>query len=199
MGKHYFRCMVYNQVYDSAIRIVKIMKNRKKAYVIGIALLLSALVLFVPTQPAKAQFVLAYTFSPDNYGNGISYISAYFDGDWNGSMYKDPYNFDIPPETTTNPMETFEGTNITLGVFCWLNGTYAGISSLVEGKTVLKHNVSVLHSNGTVIFSQQNFTYISGADSLAPMYFYRYDVILDFAPVSGVVYTVTVIYEVFGM
>jgi len=173
------------------------MKNRNKVYVLSIALLLSTLVFFVPVQPTKAQFVLSYDFSPDNYGNAIAYISAYFDGNWNGSMYKDPDSY--PDDTTTNPLETYEGINITLAVFCWLNGTYAGISSEAEGKTVIQHNVSVACSNGTVIFSQQNFTFNIGMDGYAPMYFYRYDVILDFVPVSGQVYTATVIYEVYGM
>lgn len=175
------------------------MKNRNKIYVLGIALLLSTLVFIVPIQPAKAQFVLAY-YSPDNYGNAIAYISAYYDGEWNGSVYKEPYQF--PSDTTTNPMETFTGTNITLAVFCWLNSTHAGVSSVAEGKTVIRHNVSVLVSNGTEIFSQQNFTYVIGVDGGGPdedFYFYRYDVILDIVPVSGQVYTVTIIYEVFGM
>ena len=176
------------------------MKNKKTLYVIGIALLLSTFVLVVPIQPAKAQFVLAYDFSPDNYGNAIAYITAYYDGAWNGSMYKDPDSY--PFDTTTNPKETFEGINITLAVFCWLNGSHTEISSIAEGKTVLRHNVSVLMTNGTVIFSKQNFTYVIGADGFGDsgeMYFYRYDVVLDFVPISGEVYTITVIYEVFGM
>ena len=173
------------------------MKNRNKGYVIGIALLLSTLLLFVPVQPAKAQFVLAYDYSSDNYGNAIAYICAYFDGDFNGTMYYDPDSY--PTSTGINPLETYEGINITLAVFCWLNGTYAGVSSLAEGQTVIKHNVSVALTNGTVIFSQQNFTYNIGGDGNAPMYFYRYDIDLDFEPLSGQIYTVTVIYEVFGM
>jgi len=173
------------------------MKNRNKGYVIGIALLLSTLILFVPVQPTQAQFVLAYTFSQDNYGNAIQLIRAYFDGEYNGTMYADPDSY--PTITTTPTLETFAGTNITLEVGCMLNTTYADVSSIAEGKTVIKHNVSVLSSNGTVVFSQQNFTYVSCTDFLAPMYYYDYVVILDFTPLSGVVYTVTVIYEVYGM
>jgi len=172
------------------------MKNRNKIYVLSIALLLSTLLLFVPVQPAKAQFVLSYDYSPDNFGNAIAYIHAYYDDDWNGTLYYDPDSY--PGDTATNPIETYEGTNITLAVFCWLNGTFADTASVAAGKLVIRHNVSVLMTNGTVIFSQQNFTYVIGAD-FAPMWFYRYDVILDFVPVSGQTYTVTVIYEVYGM
>ena len=173
------------------------MKNRNKIYVIGIALLLSTLVFFVPTQPTKAQFILAYTFSPDNNGNAIAWINVYFDADWNGTVYYDPDSY--PTAEATNPMETDEGTSISFRVSCWLNSTYAGVSSLAEGQTVIRHSVSVLHANGTEIFFKQNFTYYAGIDGLAPMYNYFYDVTLDFVPVAGVVYTVTVIYEVFGM
>ena len=173
------------------------MKNKKFGYVIGIALLLSTLVFFVPTQPTKAQFVLAYTFASGNNGNAISFINAYFDGDYEGTMYNDP---DIYPTVTYTPtLEVNASTSISLRVGCWLNSTYAGVASLAEGQTVIRHSVSVLSSNGSVIWSQQNFTYQSGVDALAPMYHYDYDVTLDFVPVSGVVYTVTVIYEVFGM
>ena len=173
------------------------MKNRNKAYVISIALLLSTLVFLVPVQPAKAQFILAYTFSPDNNGNAISFINAYFDDDYVLTVYNDP---DIYPTVTyTSIAEVNASTSISLRVGCWLNSTYAGVASLAEGENVIRHSVSVLSSNGSVIWSQQNFTYQSGVDVLAPMYHYDYDVTLDFVPVSGVVYTVTVIYEVFGM
>ena len=172
------------------------MKNKKTLYVIGIALLLSTLLLFVPVQPAKAQFVLAYDFSPDNNGNAIALLRAYFDGDYNGTMYADPDSY--PTITTTATLEVIEGTSISLQIGCWLNSTYADVGSLEEGRTVIRHNVSVLATNGTEIFSQQNGTYYSSTDFLDPMYYYEYDMLLDFVPVSGQVYTVIVIYEVFG-
>lgn len=173
------------------------MKNKKTVYVIGIALLLSTLIFFVPIQPAKAQFVLAYDFSEDNYGNAIQLIRAYFDGDYNGTMYADPDSY--PTLTTTPTLETTAGSSIVLEVGCVLNTTFADVSSIAEGLNVIRHNVSVLSSNGSVVFSKQNFTYVSCTDFLDPMYYYDYTVTLDFTPLSGVVYTVTVIYEVFAM
>ena len=172
------------------------MKNKKIAYVLGIALLLSTLVLFVPIQPTKAQFVLAYTFASGNNGNAISFINAYFDGDFEASVYNDP---DIYPTITySSTLEVNASTVISLRVGCWLNSTYADVSSLAEGQTVIRHSVSVLSGNGSVVFSKQNFTYQSGVDALTPMYHYDYDVTLDFVPLSGTTYTVTVIYEVYG-
>ena len=173
------------------------MKIKKKTYVIGIALLLSTLLLFVPVQPAKAQFVLAYTFSPDNYGNAISIITLYLDGVHNGSMYWDSDIY--PTKINTLTREVFENDNLTLDISCWLNATYAGVASLAEGKNVIRHNVSVRVVNGTEIFSKQNGTCTSELDYYAPMYHYQYQINLDFLPVSGQIYTVTVIYEVFGM
>ncbi len=173
------------------------MKTKNKLYA---WVLLMAIVLglgFASIQPTKAKFVLAYDFSPDNDGNAVAYINAYFDGDYNGTMYNDPDSY--PDATPTPTLEALEGTVITLRVGCWLNATYADVGSLAEGRNVIRHSVSVLAVNTSVIWSQQNFTYFSGTDALAPMYFYDYDVILDFVPVSGQVYTVIIIYEVFGM
>ena len=166
----------------------------KKA-IASIAIIVTLLILAVPIQPVKAQFVIAaYTYPTDN-GNGIAYIQAYVDSVYNGTMYYNPDSY--PNDTAINPLEVEAEVNITLAVFCWVNGTFTGISSLAEGLNIIRHNVTVTCQNGTTIFSQSNFTYITGSDGSAPMYFYRYDVILDFLPVYDEVYTVTVTYEVY--
>ena len=152
---------------------------------------------FASIPPAKAnpQFVMAAYTYPSNNGNAISYITVYIDGVANGTMYYNPDSY--PTSTGVSPLEVTGGVNLTLGVFCWVNSTYVDISSLAEGLNIMKHNVSVVCSNGTEIFSKQNFTYITGTDANTPMYFYRHDVILDFVPQDGEVYTVTVVYELF--
>ena len=173
------------------------MRLRTKLFAWVAVMSLVLMIGFSTIPPAKAQFIIAdYTY-PSNNGNGIAYIHAYLDGAFNASMYKNPDSY--PGEEVTNPLEVESGVNITLAVFCWLNGTWAGIASLVEGKNVIRHSVTVSVTNRTTIFSQQDFTYIIGTDGGAPMYFYRYDVILDFVPVMGEIYTVTVTYEIFGV
>jgi len=173
------------------------MRLRTKLFAWVAVMSLVLMIGFSTIPPAKAQFIIAdYTY-PSNNGNGIAYIHAYLDGAFNASMYKNPDSY--PGEEVTNPLEVESGVNITLAVFCWLNGTHTNISSLVEGKTVIRHSVTVTITNGSTIFSQQNFTYIVGGDGDAPMYFYRYDVILDFLPVAGEIYRVIVTYEIYGV
>jgi len=172
------------------------LSKRKIITVALLGLFICSLLILVPVQPVKAQFVLSVDY-PDDNGNGIYYIWAEFDGEFNATVYYNPCHPSYG--TATNPLETQVGVNITLAVFCWLNGTWADIASLVEGKNVIRHSVAVSMANGTTIFSQQNFTYITGTDGGSPMYFYRYDVILDFVPEMGQIYTATVTYEVFGV
>ena len=171
-------------------------KHRKKIIaIVSMLFVCSVLIVSIPETKAQARFIIAdYTY-PSNNGNGIAYIHAYLDGAFNATMYKNPDSY--PDEEVTNHLDVGIGVNITLAVFCWLNGTHADISSLVEGKTIIRHSVTVTSNNGSTIFSQQNFTYIVGGDGDAPMYFYRYDVILDFLPVAGDIYTVIVTYEIF--
>ena len=194
----YYICyLVYYQVYDPILRIgEKKMRLRTKLVACGVVMVLVVMIGFSTIPQAQAQFVIAdYTYSTTNYGNSIAYIHAYIDSEFNASMYKDPDSY--PGESVTNPLEVAGGVNITLAVFCWVNGTVTGISSLSEGLTIMRHRVTVTGQNGTTIFSQQNFTYIIGSDGDAPMYFFRHDVILDFVPVQGQIYTATVVYEVF--
>ena len=173
------------------------MNNKKKIAILSLVMMVIFGLGFVSIPKAKAQFVLAYDFSPDNYGNAISIITLYLDGVHNGSMYWDPDSY--PTKTNTLTREIFVGDNLTLDISCWLNSTYAGVATLEEGKNVIRHSVSVVHSNGTEIFFKQNGTCTSELDYYSPMYHYQYQINLDFEPSAGIVYTVAVIYEVFGM
>lgn len=148
------------------------------------------------TREATAQFVLsAYTYDETTDGHYIAYIQGYYDGALNATMYYNPTSY--PNDTAISTLETFVGTNVTIAVFCWLNGTSAGIASLSEGLNVIRHNMTVINTNGTTVFSKQNFTYNTGLDSYAPMYFYRHDVYLNFTFVLGEIYQVIITYEVY--
>jgi len=175
--------------------------KRKIVALLGIVII--SMMLVVSIQPVKAnpKFIIASSV-PYN-GNGIAYIGCYLDSVFNATVY---YNFDayLAYANNTagiNPLDVFAGSNITLSVFSWLNGTWAGIASFAEGQNVIRHHVTVALGNGTVVFSKQNFTYVDTGvyEEWAPMYFYRYDVILDFVPEMGQVYTATITYEVYGV
>ena len=169
--------------------------SKRKLTVALLGLFICSLLIIVPIQPAKAQFVLSYDYDPTNEGNYIAYITAYVDSVVNGTVYFNPVSY--PSDTAEQPKEIQAGVNLTLAVFCWVNGTRTGISSVNEGLNIMRHNVTVTCINGTVVFSQNNFTFIVGSDGGAPMYFYRHDVILDFVPIASEIYIVTITYEVF--
>ena len=88
-------------------------------------------------------------------------------------------------------------TNITLLIDCWLNSTTYGVSTLVEGQNIIRHSVTVTSTNNTVVFSQTNLTYVSGADYGDNVFLYQYSVQLDFTISYGNIYTVVVDYEIF--
>jgi len=173
---------------------------KKKEKIIACWLVVMTLLMcvsIVPVQPAKAQFVIsAYTYDESNNGHYIAFISAYYDGVHNGTIYYNPISH--PNDTASDlPKELYIGTNLTIYASCWLNGTHAGIGSLSEGLNVIRHNVTVVCNNGSVVFSQQNFTNTASTDGNAPMYFYVHGVIIDFEFVQGEIYTVIITYEVF--
>lgn len=170
-------------------------RSRLKISQVLFCLLVILLIVPIPDEAtANSKFIISYDY-PDNEGNGIAYVFSYYDGVFNATVYYNPTSY--PNSTAVQPAIAPQGTNITIGVFSWLNGTLTGVSSLEEGKNVIRHNVTVYTNNGTLIFTKQNFTFIIGTDGDAPMYFYRYDVILDFVPIYGEIYTVVLRYDVF--
>ena len=140
----------------------------------------------------KTQFALASWTFPDNYGQGIEAFEIYENstGSWvltSGAYgYEDNYNIDI-----------YANGSIKLRCYTWFNSTLTGASDTNDGKNFQQHNVTVINM-GTTIFSQQNFTWFYDDDSInPPMWYYGYEVVLNFLPLEGQVYTVTVTYEVY--
>ena len=86
---------------------------------------------------------------------------------------------------------------IKLRVYSWINSTFLNLSDTTEGKLYQQHNVTVTNQ-GNTIFHQQNISWFYDDDSIdPPMWFYGYEVVLNFLPVSGEIYIVTVTYEVY--
>ena len=164
--------------------------HRKKTYVIIIMLIFIMLVVSVP--PARARFVLAEWDFPDEYGQGIDTITVYENstGSW---VSVGNYDYD-----ESSVLDWEAGVAIKLKVWTWFNSTLTGAGSTNEGKNYQRHNVTVTNAIDTIVFSQQNFTvvfYDYGEPS--SMWYYDCEVVLNFLPDYGEIYTVSVVYEVF--
>jgi len=130
-----------------------------------------------------------FTYSAD--GTGFNKVDAYLDEVFTQTLY------DLD-EGSDPILEIYESTtNITLVVDCWLNSTTYFVSTIAEGKAIIRHNITVTSTNNTVVFSQNNLTYVSGVDYGDNVFLYQYSVELDFAPIYGNIYTVVLTYEVY--
>ena len=170
------------------------MKIDKKICMFTVLMVLTLLLL--PIQPAKAQFVLAEWDYPDEYGQGIERFFIYENssGTWSSWGY---YEHDDADE---HYFQWNASVFIKIRVFTWLNATLLDLTGAGEhhsdGIPYFRHNVTVT-TLGETVFAQSNFTYTWGSTTFTPMWSYEYDVILDFVPLEGYTYTVTITYEVY--
>jgi hypothetical protein len=179
--------------------------------VIILALVVMIAVSTTPTTPitnlneGTSQFVISSWEYPDEYGQGIDGIRFYENS--TGAWVAAPYYLDIGEfyyfgyDTSEYSLNWSTGVGIKLRVYSVLNTTFIGINegNITQGKNYQRHSVAVIPTNGTTIFSQQNFTYYDNEWAVGDLIFYEYEVILDFLPVAGEIYTVTVTYEVYGV
>ena len=176
------------------------MNKRRIAVCVGIIMMLTLSVLVVSNHPPEstvkeleqpAKFVLAEWDFPDEYGQGIEGIEIYENSTSSWVMYDNPLY-----DEETN-FDWNASVAIKLRVFTWFNSTLTGAGSSNEGKLYQRHSVTVT-SLGTTVFSKQNFTFVASDTGIdPPMWFYSYDVVLDFLPVAGEIYTVVVTYEIY--
>ena len=166
--------------------------NKKKVSVI-ILTVLTLLILTALIPPAKAQFVLSGWEFPDDYGQGIEGFEI-FENSTAAWVQVNGYH----PYDETQVHEWNVSVAIKLRCYTWFNSTLTGAADLAEGKNFQRHNVTVTDIADNIVFSQENFTYFFSDDSIdPPMWFYGYEVVLNFLPLNGEIYTVTVTYEVF--
>lgn len=130
-----------------------------------------------------------FTYCPD--GTGFSKIDAHIDEAFSQTLY----DFEGEGDSIIEIDDTV--TNITLLVDCWLNSTTFGISTLAEGKNIIRLNVTVTSVNSTVVFFQANLTYLASADYGESVFLYQYFVYLDFTIMYGEIYTAIITYEIF--
>jgi hypothetical protein len=130
-------------------------------------------------------------FTYSEVGTGFRRIDAYLDEVFTQTLYDMDEGFNRILDID----ETI--TNITLLVDCWLNSTTYGVSTIAEGKNIIRQSMTVTSTNNTIVFSQTNLTYISGFDYGDNVFLYQYSVQLDFTIIYGNIYTVVLTYEIF--
>lgn len=160
------------------------------------AILVTVLTLLILTSsipPARAQFVLSSWDFPDAYGQGIEGFEIFENSTGAWVQVGGYYGYE-----DSQVLEWNASVAIKLICYTWFNSTITGAGSGALGKNYQRHNVTVTNLSDVVVFSQQNFTYVS-VDTATdpPMWLYGYSVVLNFLPESGQYYTVTVTYEVY--
>ena len=147
-------------------------------------------------------FKLASWDYPDEYGQGIymlkfyenstaSWVAApwyYVGGELDGLPFYSLHYYD--PYT----LNWSVGVAMKIRVYSLFNQTLVGVGSTAEGQNYLRHDVTVTTPSSTV-FEQQNFTYYDVTEN--GNYYYEYEVVLDFIPASGQIYTVLLTYEIY--
>ena len=169
-------------------------KHRSAAFVL--VMFMSLLLVATPTanapQPRNPRFVIAGWDYPDEYGQGVEGIELYENSTGSWLLYETYFYSD-----DTN-IDWNISVEIKLRVYTWFNSTLTGAGSSNEGKLYQQHNVVVTDAASTTIFSKQNFTFVASDTGIdPPMWFYTYDVELDFTPEAIETYTVSVEYEVY--
>ena len=169
-------------------------KHRNKIIASVFVLLTSSILLIasIPPVAAEAQFVLAGWDFPDEYGQGIStwYAQSNATGSWvsiDSAGYLD---------VTRPPIPWNVSQAIRILIWSALNKTLVDVEGLEAGKNYIRHSVTVTNSLDAEVFTQQNLTH-DYAMSDVDLYWYRMAVILDFSPLSGELYTVLLICEVY--
>jgi hypothetical protein len=153
-------------------------------------------------QKENPKFIFASWDYPDEYGQGIDGFRFYENS--TGSWVAAPYYTDLgefyylPDYLDDYTLNWTPGIAMKLRVFTVLNTTLVGLGDgdYAGGKNYQKHNIIVIGLS-TVVFEQQNFTYYTYEWVTGDLIFYEYDVVLNFLPQMGAVYTLTVTYEVF--
>lgn len=165
------------------------MYEKRIVSTISLIVLVSLLLVVTPHPANSAKFILAGWDYPDEYGQGISTIMLYEDGDLEGFCN---YN------NASNEFIISEGDNITLRVTTYINQTLVGVGTVEAGKQYIRHSIVISTPSNSSFFSQQNFTYYSGA--LVPptnRIVYTYTVWLNVVWVEFTIYTAIITFEIF--
>lgn len=168
----------------------------RKATTVLLTVVLVSLMLFVMMpRPASAKFIIAAWSEPDEYGQCIEAFDILENS---SSTWEEIPGCPFMIDTDPNIFNWTAGVAIKLTCYTWFNSTLTGATTGTLGRNYQRHNVTVTDNLGYTVFSKQNFTWYSTDTGIdPPMWFYEYYIVLNFLPLAGEYYTVTVIYEVF--
>ncbi len=137
------------------------------------------------------KFVISSWDFLDEYGQGIQLIEVYENSTASWVFVPPLHYYNNITEVAWNASVFIQ---LRVGVF--LNHTLVDVVDITGGKNHIRLNVAVT-SVTSILFSQQNLTYFGYDDLFDPIWYYMYEVVLNFLPVVGELYVVTVTYEVF--
>ena len=167
--------------------------------IVASCMVILMMIVMFPRPTQGAQFIISTWEFGDGYGQGVDGFRFYENS--TGSWVAAPYYNDIGVFYYLHYYDPYTlnwsaGVSMKLRVYTIFNSTLAGAIDEADGQNYQRHNVTVRNNNGVMVFSQQNLTYY-GVEAIGPMWTYKYDVVLNFLPVAGVIYTVVVSYEIF--
>lgn len=151
--------------------------------------------LLIASLPARAdpQFVIAsWEYPADEFGQGIEEISY-----WENSTGTWLKVGEVNHDASSNIFDWEFGVGLRLRCSARINLTQINASDTTEGQLYIQHNIVVTSRNGTTVFTQQNFTYGGAIFEAFNMYFYHYDVVMEFEMELSERYTATIVLEIY--
>jgi hypothetical protein len=134
----------------------------------------------------------SWSFQPDQ-GQGFEAIEVYENstGSW-------VLHTTLAYDTADVTLEMDGGVSIKLVLHTWLNSSLCGAGSSAEGKLYQRHNATISFTNGTQVYSLNNFTYLAADTGIdPPLWLYTYESVLNYNLGYGNYFVVDVTYEVY--
>ncbi len=176
------------------------MRVRTKLIAWAIILLTVTAIGFSTIPTAKAQFVIAGSNFPDEYGQGIKTIYPYENstGSWVAIVEGEVLTFPEDNNVTNIELNYTANTAIQLLIGGSINHTFHGLSTFQEALNMMRLNLTVTVA-GSVVWSQNNLTWGGGVffNDTASTWRTHYEVIINVLITSGTIYVITITYEVF--
>ena len=152
----------------------------------------------ISKEPAK--FAIAWTYddisgSFDEYGQGFYeyYVSE--------NITNSPHWISVGGIRYFNQSTVISwevGVPIQIRIFCFMNSTLTGATTLDDGLNYQRVNVTVTGFLNEVLYEEDDITnFYKSSFFDAEMWFYGYETILGFLPEEGVTYKVSFTYEVY--
>ena len=145
---------------------------------------------------ARSQFVISSWDYLDDYGQGLYSIGIYENSTGSWLLEATIYH------TTKNvTLDWFVNASIRLNLVTLFNSCITNADNFTHGQQFQRHNVTVTRTlqGQRTVYSQDNFTYSSSQLDSGFIWIYQYYAVLNFEIVYGVVYTITVNYDVYYM